>query len=335
MPNPYISIIIPFYNLEDRVNRCLNSVMKQNYKDFEVVCVNDGSTDCTADALRSYALKDERIHIVNKSNGGLSDARNAGVEVSKGQYISFVDGDDVVSPFYIRSLAEAIGDSPDNLVIGKCWDIPEGQSSELLSQWEEPRSPRLLTKESACKEILTKRIPTVAVAKLISRRYYEANPFPLGVRYEEIRTIGKLIDFASEIRVIDSPIYGYLLREGSIVWTKSASVEQGIEYAEAILSALDEFEKLGFAHTSEYCFFKAIMFTRVHDFANRIADKGMAEIIEDIASTAIRESCFRAVRCESASLAQRARILLYRSTPKLYDEMMHLYNRRIKGIEIA
>ena len=89
-----ISIIIPVYNVEKYLSDCLDSVVNQTYKDLEIICVNDGSTDNSLDILNEYCSKDDRIFVVNKENGGLSSARNAGLAVAKGDFIMFLDSDD-------------------------------------------------------------------------------------------------------------------------------------------------------------------------------------------------------------------------------------------------
>lgn len=95
---PAVSIIIPVYNVEKYLRRCLNSILNQTFSDWEAICVNDGSPDKSADILSEYAAKDSRFKIVNKENGGLSDARNAGMRVATGEYILYVDSDDFIHP---------------------------------------------------------------------------------------------------------------------------------------------------------------------------------------------------------------------------------------------
>ena len=95
---PAISVIIPIYNVEKYLRRCLDSVKNQTFPDWEAICVNDGSPDNSAEILEEYAKKDARFKIVNKENGGLSDARNAGMAVASGEYILYLDSDDFIHP---------------------------------------------------------------------------------------------------------------------------------------------------------------------------------------------------------------------------------------------
>ncbi|MDO4583203.1 MAG: glycosyltransferase [Planctomycetia bacterium] len=109
MKNPKISIIIPVYNVEKYLRECLNSVVNQTIQEIEIICVNDGSTDGSAAILEEYAAKDKRIQILTQENGGLSVARNAGMDVAKGEYVAFVDSDDYIDlQLYERVYTKAI-----------------------------------------------------------------------------------------------------------------------------------------------------------------------------------------------------------------------------------
>ena len=98
--DPLVSIIVPVYNVKPYLNRCVDSLLGQSYQNMELLLVDDGSTDGSEALCDEYAAQDARVRVLHKKNGGLSDARNAGVDAAKGEYLSFVDGDDWVSPYY-------------------------------------------------------------------------------------------------------------------------------------------------------------------------------------------------------------------------------------------
>lgn len=108
MNNPLISVIVPVYNSEEYLHRCIDSILSQTHTDFELLLINDGSTDSSGIICDEYAVKDSRIRVFHKSNGGVSSARNLGLDHAKGKYISFIDSDDVVYPNYLSVLFQNI-----------------------------------------------------------------------------------------------------------------------------------------------------------------------------------------------------------------------------------
>ncbi|MDY3337629.1 glycosyltransferase family 2 protein [Riemerella anatipestifer] len=102
--NPLISVIVPVYNAENYVEECLRSISNQTYRNIEIIVINDGSTDSSGAICDRYAMTDSRVRVIHKSNGGLSNTRNVGIENAKGEYISFVDNDDIVHPQFLEVL---------------------------------------------------------------------------------------------------------------------------------------------------------------------------------------------------------------------------------------
>ena len=105
---PLISVIVPIYNVKAYLDRCVESLLGQSYKNLEIFLVDDGSTDGCGKVCDRYAAQDPRITVIHKKNGGLSDARNAALDVAQGEYYAFVDGDDWVSPYYVENLYRAL-----------------------------------------------------------------------------------------------------------------------------------------------------------------------------------------------------------------------------------
>lgn len=113
-----VSVIIPIYNLEDKLNRCLESVVQQSYKELQIILIDDGSSDASGQICRKYAERDKRILYIKKSNGGVSSARNCGLEHAMGEYIMFVDGDDSISAKYVETYVQQAIDRQADVVIG-------------------------------------------------------------------------------------------------------------------------------------------------------------------------------------------------------------------------
>lgn len=130
---PLISIIVPVYNAESTLIRCLNSLLKQSFEDFELLVVNDGSTDNSLKILRDYERIDDRIVIINKLNGGVSSARNAGLEVVKGEWVAFCDSDDYVEPEWLENFL-AVGIDTDLTQQGIIYEHDDMSSTVFCMQ---------------------------------------------------------------------------------------------------------------------------------------------------------------------------------------------------------
>lgn len=131
--NITFSIIVPVYNSEPYLEKCLNSILHQSYRDFEVILINDGSLDKSGDICDKYAGKDARVHVFHEKNGGVSFARNKGLSVARGKYISFVDSDDWVTPDYLNVFAEARSCFDYDLVYVEMATVQENGDSTVLS----------------------------------------------------------------------------------------------------------------------------------------------------------------------------------------------------------
>ena len=114
--NSLISVIVPIYNVEKYLDRCVESIINQTYKNLEIILVDDGSPDNCTQMCDDYAKKDSRIRVVHKENGGLSDARNAGMEVATGEYVSFIDSDDYISLDFYETLFQTMIDNDSDIV---------------------------------------------------------------------------------------------------------------------------------------------------------------------------------------------------------------------------
>ena len=183
-----VSIVIPAYNAENCIAKCLDSILAQSEKDFEVIVVNDGSKDGTAAAVDAYAQKDSRIILINKENGGVSSARNAGLDRAQGDYVFFVDCDDWIPENALESTVQAIQESGADIVMGKMWHCDNKTGAVKEHALQEPllecaNNPNA---ENAFLKILTgyalkKGVAYSALAKLYRRDLIER----YGVRFDK------------------------------------------------------------------------------------------------------------------------------------------------------
>lgn len=209
--NDLISIIVPIYNMECYLERCIESILNQSYLNIEILLIDDGSTDNSKDICLSYEKKDKRVKYFYKDNGGLSSARNYGIKKSKGKYIGFVDSDDVIHKDMFKILY-------DNLISTNC-DLSICEvcrfSDDVLYTVSDEKI--IYNKDDVLKIILEdKRICNYAVNKLYKKKLLKGIEFPLGKYQEDVGTIYKYILCCDSIVYSDSMLYGYYSRENSI-----------------------------------------------------------------------------------------------------------------------
>ena len=131
MNKPIVSVLIPVYNVEKYLKKCLDSVVNQTLTDIEIICVNDGSTDGSLKILEEYRSIDSRIKIINKANGGLPSARNAGLNAAKGRYVGFVDSDDYIEPNMFEKLVDVAEHEESEVVICGANIFPEKPRADV------------------------------------------------------------------------------------------------------------------------------------------------------------------------------------------------------------
>lgn len=331
---PIISVIVPFYNIAEYVPYCLDSLIDQDFDDYEVVCVDDGSTDNTSAVLDEYGKRCDKIVILHKSNGGLSDARNYGVQKSQGRLISFVDGDDIISPYYLSSMYQALDGMESCIVMGGFKTLSFKSEVRAGSvDWEKTGQVRRLTRRDAFKAVLLDTIQPSAWAKLAPRWVYERVPFPLGVRYEEIRTILDLLLQVKSYVHLEQKIYGYVMREGSITWSKTADCAQLEEYRKAINIICSKAEE-SYPDLSEYVKYqRALLDTRAHSQLpigsrkSKVIKELDDEILADLRRTL--DHRFKSIKIPPSQLIRFA--LLARSRP-IYDAAYAVFRKRIKRV---
>ena len=208
-----ISIVIPVFNVRDYIKQCVDSVIRQTYSELEIILVDDGSTDDSGQICDEYEKQDCRIKVIHKANGGLSDARNAGIRVATGKYIGFVDSDDWIEPEMYEKLYAVICDGKAEISI--CGFFREYRNKSLKCCCKETLS---LSSEQALGELIKgSNVQDHACTKLFLRDLWQGVDFPAGMYFEDIRTIYKLIAKAGRVQVINAPLYHYRQRKGSIV----------------------------------------------------------------------------------------------------------------------
>jgi glycosyltransferase involved in cell wall biosynthesis len=236
MKNELISIIVPVYQVKEYVEECINSLLNQTYSDIEILLIDDGSTDGSGEICDRYAEKDRRVKVIHQANKGLSAARNKGLDNAKGQYIAFVDSDDIVKASYIEVLYSLMAAYSADIAVCdyiksiQCTkDAVENyggpalhttyaiKSQDMLKQWHGKR----------------KRIETAAWNKLYKRNVL--THFPEGKKHEDVYTSHIFVQRAGIIAITDEKLYLYRQRRDSITGSKPTqdSIRQDLEAQKA------------------------------------------------------------------------------------------------------
>ena len=209
---PLVSILIPVYNVEDYLSDCLESLINQTLKDIEIVCVNDGSTDSSLEILRKYEKIDERIVVVNKKNGGLPSARNAGLKVANGEYVGFVDSDDFVELDMFEKMSEQA--KKDNADIVVCGAVPypnENDAPEWLRKILSPRD--IIYKNSSLKSLFDEPgAQPFLWRNLVKKELIEKNKLSLDesiVLGEDVAFQFKIFSHAKTVSFMSNKFYYY------------------------------------------------------------------------------------------------------------------------------
>lgn len=214
-----VSIIVPIYNVEKYLEKSINSIISQSYKNIEVILVDDGSSDKCPQICDDYAKKYNFIKVIHKNNGGLSDARNTGIKSSTGDYITFMDSDDYLSPHFLEIMVNAIVKYSATIVVSGLNDCYE---NDIVEEKIENIKNYVCTKEDIYKKMLMQDagIDVSANAKLYKRDIFDHIQYPVGKLYEDIQVIDKIIETADVIVITTYVGYNYLQREGSIMYGK-------------------------------------------------------------------------------------------------------------------
>lgn len=220
---PLISIIVPIYKVEKYVEKCIETIINQTYKNLEIILVDDGSPDNCPQICDEYAKKDSRIVVIHQKNGGLSNARNSGLNIAKGEFIGFVDGDDYIANDMYETLYNAIIHNNAQMSICNFYIVnekAEKMQNEIQTNIKE--DVKVFNQQEAMKEMLIdKNIRGYVWTKLFKRECFELLRFPEGRNYEDIAISIKCFEKTEKIVYINKQKYYYLQRENSIDHIKS------------------------------------------------------------------------------------------------------------------
>lgn len=256
---PLVSVIIPIYKVEKYLSTCVESVINQTYKNIEIILVDDGSPDNCPKICDEYAEKDNRIKVIHKQNGGLSDARNAGIKIAEGDYFSFVDSDDVIHPQMLEFLSKTAVEKKVQVVTCGFSNIPEdcnGNDNSYFYTFENAFAEKC--KEVALIEYVKKVYWTTAWAKLYSRKLFEKIEYPVGRLHEDEFTTYKLLYSAGKICMLNLPFYYYRIRSSSI--TANITEKNLTDTIDAFVEKIEFFLNKDEKELAEYSYLELLVY---------------------------------------------------------------------------
>lgn len=245
---PKVSVIVPFYNVEKYIEKCLNSLVNQTLEEIEIILVNDGSKDNSEKTAKEFEEKyAHKIKYYEKPNGGLGDARNFGINYATGEYIAFLDSDDYVEPtMYEEMYEKAKQENADMVECDFWWEYPNKKKEDIGTTY------------SNQKEMLYKS-RVVAWNKLIKREIYQNHPearFSVGLRYEDVEGFYKILPYIKKVAFVRKCFIHYVQRQGSISNTQNRRNEEIFTVLENVINyyktnnIYDEFqEELEYVYT--------------------------------------------------------------------------------------
>lgn len=211
-----VTVIVPVYNVERYLDKCISSIAHQSYDNLEIIVIDDGSTDSSAKICDNWSVKDKRICVIHKENGGLSDARNAGLAVANGEYISFVDSDDWLHPKFIEIMIKTLKKAEAD--IAECGVVYVDEQENVIHERYYPKEKAILNKVEALRALIKEEgIYQTVWNKLYKREVLEGILFEKGKCNEDDFWTYQIIDRGEKYVVISNELYNYLQRKSSIM----------------------------------------------------------------------------------------------------------------------
>ena len=287
-----VSVVVPIYNVESYLKECVDSILFQTYKNLEIIVVDDGSTDGSETLYDEYAAQDARVRVLHKKNGGLSDARNAGMKVATGDLITFVDSDDYISKDFIEILFEAMLENKSDIAIANMKRTSKRDEKNTSTAW---KTSNFKSEDALISMLYGIPFGTSACGKLFKRNLFKGVEFPYGKFSEDLFTIYKTILKSKSVTYVEFDGYFYYYRdEGSIVVSG---------YKEKHLEALDAVDDIAGAVKGKTQFDNALSTQYIN-------------VIYDIAARNPQPLEFRNKRIQSILKAHRINVLKDGNAPK-------------------
>ena len=332
MEHDLISVIVPVYNMEHYLERCVNSILQQTYENLEIILVDDGSTDASPKMCDAFAQKDRRIKVVHKENGGLSDARNAGLAVAAGDYIGYVDSDDWIERDMYERMYGACVEQNAQLCVCRYF-------SEYADRTEGGGSGESvpLTRDELLRIYIGGHAQYVIYnsvwSKLFRRSLVEGVVFPKGRNSEDIMYTTRAFCKLDKAVYLDKCLYHYVLdREGSIMNVSRGArmFQDELPFWREHIALIKKTVSEEMADFARYHFWRRLLFYYI-DFRNaqKMGDQTAKAYAQRIVGElkADKATITRVYQSSAVSNGDRARMRLFLFSPALYAFTVGLYEK--------
>ena len=332
-----VSIIVPVYNVAKYLPRCIDSILRQTFKNLQVILVNDGSIDESTAICEEYALRDSRIEVINKKNGGLSDARNVGISRAKGVYIALIDSDDYVHERYIESMYNCIKRDNSDMCFCGFHYVNEGDEDWYA-----------ITRSPVCYDIhpsihlagchpageIMKVIDTIELLyfvaawnKLYRRELFDKIKYPIGRLHEDVFVLHRLLAACNSVSMISDCLYYYLQRPTSIM---------GKAYSARRLDVLDAYDdRIHFYIENKTCSLlrnTCLSYIRRYTKARWLLPMDAPENIRRWKECAAKFRAHAKTMFVHGGFIMGLRFLLAVISPRAYHVLSRLKRRSMKGM---
>lgn len=322
--------VVAVYNVESYISLCIDSLLNQTYDNYEVVLVDDGSTDSSGLICDKYAEKSQVVRVLHKSNGGLSSARNYAIDEINDGYVTFIDGDDVVAPDYIEALVSILPQSARPLSVVQLHSIGDPQSwlDGLCSTSQDVDV--LDSREALHRLLLRKDITESACGKLAPFACWKQSRFPDGRVYEDLSVVPQLIGDSDRIGVSTAKLYGQVCRVGSITRSKVITNKQYHDCAMAIQQSTSYISsRYAQCLQAELRLFSILQCIRIVRLFSEIQDpneESYGVLCESKRYLRSKESSI--IRSSEAGWSLRLKLILILHFPSVYQSLFSINERR-------
>ena len=313
MKEELISIIVPVYKVEEYLTECIESIINQSYKNLEIILVDDGSPDNCGQICDEYAKKDNRIKVIHKENGGLSSARNAGLDIATGEYISFIDSDDYVAENFIEKLYVLCIDNDAEISV--C-DFVKFEHKAVIKEIEEIIE-KCTSREMQIRMFSKEYVKTVVVwNKLYKRDVYKNLRFPLGkINEDEFITYKAFYDTNKNIVVTNEALYFYRYNENSIMG-KKYNIKR-LDVLEAYKEKKDFYKRLNEKELFEFTVIKYQELIMDHFSWTKEGIKDSKKVLKEIMEKA-KENYEDFKKIKNKTIKTKVKVNFFMTMPYLY-----------------